>query len=503
MRENRRLLAIEKRIEKLRLPEVMAVDFARYRDDPVRFRAEVLGFASATRRSDGTAYQDAVLASVAAVPRVAVRSGHGTGKTRTLAALAAWWLVTRPFSRVVIVAPQFDRQVRGVIFSELSKLVRRARVSLPITLQAGKATMHGHGLEWGIVGLPATEPDRIEGQHAEGGLLLLLDETKGVPQDSFDALMGALSGGEDSRLVIASTPGGATGPFYRACTDPRGLWTVHHLSSEDSSLVSAQWCADRAAEWGQDSALYTTRVRGEFADQGEGQLFGLGLIESAIQSPAALAGPVVLGVDVARSVSGDQNCIAVVRGGHVAHLILWRSPDLMATVARVAHEAALHHPKVIVVDVGGVGGGVVDRLKQLKFPVDAVNFGGAAQDPARFRNRRGEMYFRLRESLEAGKASLLDDDDLVADLSALRYTFDQSGRIVLEGKDEARKRLGRSPDRADAVALAIAGALGASKRGAPCLAITGPMVRPFDDGSESTYVDLFAGTVTSQLAGPW
>src|SRR5206468_3203492 len=99
-------------------------------------------------------------------------------------------------------------------------------------------TVSGYGMEWGIIGLPATDPSRIEGMHAEGGLLLLLDETKGISQEVFDALQGALSGGEDSRLVIASTPGGASGPFYRACTNASGLWTVHHLSSEDSSIVS-------------------------------------------------------------------------------------------------------------------------------------------------------------------------------------------------------------------------------------------------------------------------
>ena len=105
-------------------------------------------------------------------------------------------------------------------------------------------------------------------------------------------------------------------------------------------------------------------------------------------------------------------------------------------------------------DVGGPGGGVVDRLRELGREVEAVHFGGAADDPQRFRNWRAAAFWTLREAMEGGEVSLADDDDLRADLSALRYVFTQDGRIQIESKNDCRKRLGRSPDRGDAVALA-------------------------------------------------
>lgn len=453
---DRRLDAAAKRIAKLQVPKDTANEFGEYRDRPDAFRANVAGFDSATRRSDGTPYQDEIMSAVVESPRVAVVAGHGVGKTRTLAALVLWWLLTRPLSRAVVLAPQFERQVRSVLFAEIKKLVRRAKVRLPVEVQAGRVVVHGYGPEWGIIGLPATEPDRIEGLHAEGGLLLIMDETKGVSQDVFDALQGALTGGDDSRLLIASTPGGPAGPFYRACSDDSGHWKVIRLSSEDSSIVSPQWCEDRAHEWGKDSALYQTRVQGMFADAGDGQLFSLSLLEAATsRKDVTTATPVRLGVDVARSIAGDQNCVCVTRGGYVERFSLWRSADLMATAQRVVHEATGCKPDNIRVDAGGVGGGVVDRLRQLRFNVDAVHFGGAASDSARFKNKRAEMYWTLRELLEKGDASLPDDDELITDLAAIRYSFDQSGRVVIEAKDDARKRLGRSPDRADALVLAL------------------------------------------------
>src|SRR5690242_13760091 len=113
-------------------------------------------------------------------------------------------------------------------------------------------------------------------------------------------------------------------------------------------------------------------------------------------------------------VAGDENCVAIVRGGRVERFSLWRSPDLMATVARVAHEALGAKPRRIYVDAGGVGGGVVDRLKQLRYDVEGIQFGGRANDSSRFANRRAEMYWTLRERLEDGLA-IPDDDQLITD----------------------------------------------------------------------------------------
>lgn len=456
MSRDRRLTASEQRLSRLRVPRAMRERFDPYVDEPTTFAADVLGMTSATRRSDGTSYQNEWLRAVADHSQVALRCGHGVGKTRVLGVLALWWLLTRPYSRVSIIAPQFDRQVRGVIFAEIRKLARRARMPLPVLVQAGRAPVTGFGDEWAIIGLPSTEPDRIEGQHAEGGVLLLMDETKGVGQDVFDAMQGALTGGEDSRLVVASTPGGPSGPFYRACTNVRGAWHVLHLSSEDSSLVAPAWCAERAADWGRESPLFVARVSGEFPDAGEGILFPLHLVEAA-QNRSLAPGAVILGVDVARSTDGDASCIAVCRGGVLERLIVFRTADTMVVTRRVVDEAARVGPLEIRVDLGGPGAGVADRLRELGYATEGVYFGGGALDARRFRNRRAEMGWTLREAMERGAVSLPDDDELAADLAALRYEIGPDGRILLEAKAECRRRLGRSPDRFDAAALAIGG----------------------------------------------
>ena len=122
-----------------------------------------------------------------------------------------------------MLAPEYSRQIRAILFSEMRKWVRRAAEPLPVTVHASRAIIDGYGEEWSATGMSAAgEVDRLEGFHAESGVLVIVDEMKGVPQDAFDAVQGALTGLEDSRLLVTSVPGGAgTGPFWKACQDER------------------------------------------------------------------------------------------------------------------------------------------------------------------------------------------------------------------------------------------------------------------------------------------
>jgi hypothetical protein len=111
-----------------------------------------------------------------------------------------------------------------------------------------------------------------------------------------------------------------------------------------------------------------------------------------------------------------------------------------------------------VVDVPGVGGGVVDRLAELDLPVVPYNGGEAPIDEERFVNSRAEDYWTLRERFEQGEVDIdPDDDKLAAQLGSIKWGIDSRGRIKIESKDDMRKRGLPSPDRADAMAIAFAG----------------------------------------------
>jgi hypothetical protein len=443
--------------------------FFRYRDDPVGFVRDILGAASATLRSTGAPYQFSILTALASESRIAVRSGHGVGKSTLDAWAALWWLLTRPYSRVIIVAPEFSRQVRAVLFGEIRKWAQRSKVALPVQVLANRVTVTGFGDEWGAIGLPATEPHRIEGFHAEAGVLLILDETKGVPDAVYDALQGALTGQEDNRLLVTSTPGAPTGIFYRIFSEARDDWRLHHIPSPDSSLVSPAWVEQRRKEWGEASPLYVARVLGDFPQDEEGVLLPLRDLEAAVgrsldqdqegerdgengDEAGRKDPPVTLGVDPARF-GPDRTALAIWRGRRLERVISRQGMDLMKTAAWVASYIHRLNPARVRIDSVGLGAGLVDRLNQMGHDVEDVNVGRAASDPELYANLRAELFWRFREELEKRQLALPDDEQLLAELSAVRYDFAPAGQVRVEKKDQAKKRLGRSPDLADAAVL--------------------------------------------------
>lgn len=163
--------------------------------------------------------------------------------------------------------------------------------------------------------------------------------------------------------------------------------------------------------------------------------------------------PVILGVDVARF--GSDSSVIFRRQGLVAFdPVVVRKFDNMALADRVAIEISTHHPDAVFIDAGN-GQGVIDRLRQIRFQVTEVPFGGAAIDAAHYANRRMEMWDKTRQWLQEGGA-IPPSEILQADLSAPTYGYTTKGLKILEAKDKLKERIGRSPDLADALALTFA-----------------------------------------------
>lgn len=458
-RVDRYVRELKAKAERLEVPARVEERFAPYRDDPVRFAREVL---RAERIPD---FQEAVMRDVAEHDRVAWVAGHAVGKSHAAAILLAWYLITRPGCRCIVTSATYERQVGRVIFAKLRTLLAGAREELPIEVGVTRAQVAGHP-EWSAEGVPATKPGNFAGFHASR-MLVIADEAKALERPVFEELHGVLaSATEEARLVLLSTAGPAQGYFYDAFSKRADLWRLHRTPSTESPFASGY--ADRMREetLGEEDPVYRMRVLAEFQEDVEGALIPLSLIHGAVgrELPPPAAGEpepsVVFGVDVARF-GEDRTVLAVARGGQVLELRAWRGLDTMRTAERIASEINARSPVRVAVDEIGLGAGVVDRLRQLGHHVEAVNVsagpeGGRAYSGTSLHlNLRSEIGWRVRELFERGRVSLPDDAALVSELAALRYTYDARARIMLEPKAEAKKRLGRSPDLADAVLLAL------------------------------------------------
>jgi hypothetical protein len=177
------------------------------------------------------------------------------------------------------------------------------------------------------------------------------------------------------------------------------------------------------------------------------------MVARARKAVAVADGAKIIGVDPARF--GEDRTVIVIRQGRTVEIIeTVQGKDTMQVVGLVLQSIKKFKPDAVFIDVGGIGAGVYDRLKELNYKeCRAVNFGEKALDQTKFVNKRAEMWGLMKEWLSSPPVQLPDDDALQADLCGLRYSYDSHGRLKLESKDDAKKRGIRSPDFGDALAL--------------------------------------------------
>ncbi len=218
------------------------------------------------------------------------------------------------------------------------------------------------------------------------------------------------------------------------------------------------------------------RVRGEFPKASSLQFISEADVSRARSAVAVshMYEPLVLGVDVARF--GDDQSVIFARRGRDWRTFnqakgipdsgpwKYRGLDTMQLAARVVEVADLLKADAIFVDGGGVGGGVVDRLRALHREVFDIQFGAASDTGAqvgvgavgeKYANKRAEMWGSLRMALKSGCA-MPDDAEFAGELCAVEYSFNKRDEILLEPKESMKKRGLASPDIADAAALTFA-----------------------------------------------
>jgi phage terminase large subunit len=447
-------------------PQLAQRALARIRRDPVGFAHEVLGVELWSKQRE-------IVESVRDNPRTAVRSCHGVGKTASAAVVVLWFLCAfGPRALVVTTAPTW-RQVRDLLWREIAKLHGRASGFLDGTLTE---TRLDFAPDWYAVGLSTNQPENFQGYHAPA-LLFVVDEASGVDQQIFDAAEGFLTG-QGSRVLLIGNPTRVTGQFYDAFNRERALWNTIHVAAFDSpnftgepvperlrtALVGTDWVDDKKQKWGETSPIYQVRVLGNFPPQSDQAVISLAQVEAAQARDLEPQGaeedwPLIISCDPARF-GADETVIAKRRNKQVRIMQVVHGQDTMETVGHLlrvarATPSPLFGKPVIVVDEIGIGAGIVDRLREVgEFAVIPYNASAAAaaENEREYPNARSELWFEFAEEW-LPVLDLDGDDQLAADLLAPEYKIDSRGRRVVEAKEETKKRLGRSPDRADAVLM--------------------------------------------------
>lgn len=443
--------------------------------------------------------QREVALSVLHNKRTAVHSSHATGKSFTAARICNWWIDSHPPGEafVVTTAPTFQ-QVRAILWRE----IRRAHslASLPGRVNQTEWILPVNGVDELVAfGRKPADYDEaaFQGIHARY-VLVILDEAAGIPANLW-AAVESITTNDDSRILAIGNPDNPSSVFAQKCS-AESLWNVIHISAFDTPaftgeqfpdellpyLVTRRWVEEQAQEHGEDSPWYQSRVLGIFPENAENTVVPLSWAQQCrYEEPERPPLPfkldkdgneipdyqVHLGVDV--GAGGDETSVCVRQGMRAIMRREWskRTVSPEAATGLVMSVVREWKPARIKVDANGIGWAICGMLRkelkeaELRSTVVPVNVGTAARRKDRFPKLRDELWWEVGRELSRQQVWDLTEtpDAATGQLTAPQFALDSSGRTKVEAKDETRKRLGRSPDLADALLLAFYDAPSASE----------------------------------------
>lgn len=458
-------------------PAVDPMEAAQALIDPVLFGQSMLGF-------DLWSMQKQILSALTRQQaRVAVKACHSSSKTFTAAIAVVWFMTLYDDAIVITTAPTWH-QVKDLLWKEIKAAAGKCKIALPPVFTTD--------WNWDLVsiehskhyatGISTKEPERIQGAHAPH-VLIVIDEGPGVPSAIWIGIDGIRAGG-DVRVLALGNPTITTGEFYQAFANNRSGWATYTIDAFDTPnlegltiedllemeasnpaalyqnprpyLTTRSWVVERYHEWGPDSPLYQSRVRGRFPTKGSDSLFSLSWVEEA-RYVTPRPGSHSLGVDVARH-GTDYTSYTLLYGNEIHRMWRVQERDTVQTTGLIIKMFKDDPTLSITVDDVGVGGGVVDALRAANVPVNAFNAGNSPVYSDDVINRGSEAYWALSLALKDGEIAVGDDIssdvwDMVAEqLTGIDYKFTPKGKIAVlkHGKKEDRP----SPDYGDSLNMA-------------------------------------------------
>jgi hypothetical protein len=430
--------------------------------------------------------QQEICESVRDNRRTAVHSCHESGKSFLAARIAAWWIRCHKAGEAFVVssAPT-GRQVRTILWREIGRI--HAKAGLPGRTNQTEWMLeitHPNGNvneEIVAFGMKPDDmsPTAFQGIHAKY-VLVIFDEACGIATALWDAA-DSLVANDFSRMLAIGNPDDPETEFGEVCK-PGSDWNVIGISAYDTPnftgervpedlkplLVGPLWVSEKKKKWGEDNPLFISKVLGDFPQTTTDGLIPLKWIRAAQERELKPGLPNELGVDIGGG--GDPNIIAHRRGPVVRILRKDVEPDTMKTAGHIIQALRKTDADCAKIDVIGIGRGVVDRGRELKKPFIGVNVAERPLSRARtraerkvgkrpdqeFANLKAEGYWNLRTLFQDGTIDIDPlDEDLAAQLAALKYDANSRGETIIIGKKELREEIDRSPDEAEAVMLAF------------------------------------------------
>lgn len=393
--------------------------------------------------------------SVTRAVQIAVASGHGIGKSTVAAWIIKWACDTAPDTRGVVTA-NTETQLKTKTWAELGKWhnLSLTRDYFVLTATAYFSKDPTRERTWRIDAIPWSEknPEAFAGMHNKGKrLLLLMDESSAIPDIIHETAEGAMTDSDTEIIwLMCGNPTRNTGRFREAFPGGRfaKYWTTRSVDSRTVPQTNKEQIERWVEAYGDDSDFVRIRVKGEFPSVGEMEFFSAADVDAAAtrEVSVAITDPLALGVDVARY--GKNSSVLFPRKGRDARIIPRQRFQGLSTVelsAKVFDFYTTFRPDGIMIDGGGVGGGVVDQTRHRNLFCYEVQFGSKDDTPhlvfgsggERYANKRSGMYGAARAWLKTG--AIPPDPDLLKQFKSIRFTLNKRDEIQLISKEDMLK----------------------------------------------------------------
>lgn len=411
---------------------------------------------------------------------ISIMSGRGTGKDAFASWMIIWFLCCFPYPKVPCTATS-SKQLKQVLWAEIAKWLRfsskQAKAKgLPdsypnevLTHQAEILYFNSIpdkkklGKEWfavprtvNVKGSSEEQAETLSGYH-EDFQMFVIDEASGIPEPVFKPIEGTLTGKCNFVLMIFN-PTQSSGFAIDSQYKSRDQWTCLQWDAEQCERVSREHIERYEKKYGRDSNAFRINIKGLPPHAEPDTLIPWDWVMAAVDRDIEVDDdwPMQYGVDVARQ--GDDKSIILKRKGNVVEEIQQFSKiDTMELAGWVSMNSAEDEPDGISIDVIGVGAGVYDRLREMgKYNVHSVAVSMSPRDGDKFVRLRDELWWKVRERFEKGLISIPNDDELIGELTTIKFATESNGKIKVEGKKDMKKRGLMSPNKADALCLSYA-----------------------------------------------
>lgn len=398
--------------------------------------------------------------------RIAVASGNGPGKS----ALAAWlmlWAISTFEDTKGVITSNTESQLKIKSWAELAKWYWMfiARHWFKLTATAIYSADPEHEQTWRIDQVPWTEnrSEAFAGMHNKGKrILMIFDEASAIPDSIWQVTEGALTD-ENTEIIwcVFGNPTRNDGKFHACFHINRNRWITKQIDIRTSKLTNKQEIAQWIEDYGEDSDFVRIHVKGEFPNVSDRQFIPNSYVATARGKPLAEASyrfaPKIIAVEPAWT-GGDETVIGIRQGNVYRMLAKYaRNEDDFQIAGYVMKYEDDEKADAVFIDLG-YGTGIFSAGQQLKRRWTLVPFGGASSDPG-FLNKRAEMWNAMKQWLKNG-GSIPNEPILCAEITGPEYYVKaigvSAGKIVLESKEDMKKRGLASPNRADNLALTFA-----------------------------------------------